>query len=63
MQSQAQAFGNATQLDIVILNEVKNLVPSVYSLGLYNVKRIGRDEILRVAQNDRVEVALIYSTI
>jgi hypothetical protein len=42
----------AKRLDCVILSEAKNLVPNVYSLGLYNVKSICSCEILRFAQND-----------
>jgi hypothetical protein len=40
-------FAFECHLDPVILSEAKNLVPSVYSLGSYNVKIICNDEILR----------------
>jgi len=41
------------QQRLVILNAVKNLVPRVPSLGLYNAKIICICEILRFAQNDK----------
>jgi hypothetical protein len=47
-----------SQLRAVILSEAKNLVLRVPTWGLYNVKRILYDEILRFAQNDKVKVAL-----
>jgi len=52
----------SSPLDFVILNEVKNLVPRVHCWGLYNVKSICICEILRVAQNDKVNVALFLPT-
>jgi len=48
--------GSAAHVRLVILNEVKNLVPRVHCLGLCKAKSICICEILRFAQNDKVKV-------
>jgi hypothetical protein len=51
------------QLELVILNEVKNLAATDY-LDIVQTQRVhDRDEILRVAQNDKAERALFCPTI